>query len=211
MLAVAALVSGCRKPLPSPDYIEASNHYASLLVVKGDDAYGSAAMDEVVSQLGRVSAKSSDYTAAQTLLATIATERARVAEGSKVVAAAPPSAVVFPAFAPVVVPDEPVVVEAVAPDAGVNELARGADFGSLQRKYVGCLISRGPIKMIANDGGQSDTEGFDVHESASCRSRLAGVGSNVLVVQGGKIAYLLPSSAFKTVTSLEDGGSLPAP
>jgi hypothetical protein len=210
LLAVAALASGCRKPMPSPDYIEASNRYTNLLAVEGDDAYGSDAMDEVVSQLTRVSPKSSDHTAAVALIATISSERARLlAEASK----PPPAAAaepVFPSFAPVAKAEEPEVVEEVA-DAAVNELARGADFAFLQRKYVGCLVSRGLIAMVSPDGGIADTEGFELHDSASCRSRLAGIGPNVLVVQAGKVAYVLPKSSFKTVETLADGGTLPAP
>ncbi len=212
LLAVVALVSSCRKPLPSPDYIEASNHYTNLVALQGDDAYASSAMTEVLAQLARVPEKSSDHSAAVALTATIAAERARIAlAATKVAVAAPPPAnPVFPSFAPVAAPQEPVA--AAAPDAAVSELSRGADFDALQRKYVGCMVSRGAIKMIGPDGGQSATEGFDLHDSASCRTRLPTFGmDNVLVVQAGKIAYLLPKSSFKSVTTLEDGGSLPAP
>ena len=212
LLAVAAAGSGCRKPLPSPDYIEASNHYTSLLAVQGDDAYSSKDMDDVTAQLARVPAKSSDYNAAIALIATIAAQRARVATASTKVLEAPPPPPIFPTFAPIAVPDEP-VLEAAA-DAAVSELARGGDFAVLQNKYVGCLSSRGVIAMISPDGGSSDTEGWELHDDASCRSRLPGVGANVLLVQKGKIAYLLPKAAFTTVVvpALEDGGAaVPTP
>ena len=57
LFAVAALASGCRKPLPSPDYIEASNRYTNIIAVQGDDAYTSGALDGVIAQLGRVPEK----------------------------------------------------------------------------------------------------------------------------------------------------------
>jgi len=98
-----------------------------------------------------------------------------------------------------------------AVDAGIDDLARGADFAALERKYVGCVQPKGPITMIGADGGSSMTDSYTLHDSASCRSRLPAFGANVLLVQAGKIAYLLPASTFKTVATLEDGGPLPAP
>ncbi len=207
LLAAAALVTGCRKPLPSSDYIEASNRYTDLLAVQGDAAYASNSMDEVVAQLQRVSPKSSDHAAALALVATIGVERARLAsEGAKRSSpSVPEAAPTFPAFAAIDSrqPQEVVVV----PDAAVSELARGADFGALQRKYVGCLLSNGPITIVAPDGGGSEAEGFELHDSDSCRSRLPEFGPSVLIVQAGKIAYLMPRSAVRLVTSRTDGGS----
>ena len=213
LLALVALGSGCRKPLPSPDYIEASNHYTSLLAVQGDEAYSAPAMDEVIAQLGRVSPKSSDYGAAVTLIATIAQERGRVAaaaEALKVAAAVPPSNPTFPSFPPVAAAEQ-AVAAAPTPDAAVNELAIGADFNALQAKYVGCLLPQGTIKIASAKGITSDTEGYELHDSASCRSRIPGLGTNVLLVRAGKIAFIFPKSALRVTTTLEDGGPVPAP
>jgi hypothetical protein len=212
LLAVAVLFSSCRKPLPSPDYIEASNHYTSLLALHGDDAFASSEMTEVLAQLGRVPEKSSDHAAAVALTATISAERTRIASAAAkaAIVVSPQANPVFPSFAPVAVPEEAAVAADSKPAAA--EFSRGADFEALQRKYVGCMVSRGAIKMIGPDGGQSDTEGFDLHDSVSCRSRMPRFGAdNVLVVQSGKVVYLLPKSSFKSVTTLEDGGSVPEP
>ncbi len=206
-IALIVLCSGCRKPLPSPDFTEASNRCTNLLALQGDDAYSSTAMDEVVSQLGRVPEKSADSKAAVALIATIAAEKARIASDAAKLAAAPPAAEpTFPSFAPVAV--EPVVES--TPDAAANELARGADFAALQRKYVGCLLSKGDITMISPDGGASPSEGFELHDSASCRSRLS-LGSNLVVVQAGKIAHVITKDSLKTVITLEDGGKPSTP
>lgn len=206
LLAVAALGGGCRKPLPSPDYIEASNRYTSLIAVQGEQAYSSPAMDEVTAQLQRVPNKSSDYPAAVALIATIAAERARVTgHPTEGVATTSGSAVTFPSFAAV---EQRKVEE--TPDAAANELARGADFGALERKYVGCLLSGGEVTLLGTDGGTSQAEGFQIHDSPSCKSRLPGVGANLVLVQAGKILHLVPMSAVRTATTslsnVEDGG-----
>ena len=195
----------------SPDFIEASSHHTDLLALQGDEAYSSPAMDGVTAQLGRVPVKSSDYNASVALLATIASERARIAAAAAkgAVQPPPPAAPTFPAFANSAATD-PKAAAAPAP-AVVDELARGADFAALQARYVGCLLSQGTISMLGPDGGTSQMEGFGLHDSASCRSRIPDLGTHVVLVQAGKIAYLLPQSALKTVTTLEDGGTLPVP
>jgi hypothetical protein len=208
LLSLAALASGCRKPMPSPDYTEASNRYTSLLALHGDDAYGKPEMDQLVAQLGRVPENSKDHGAAVTLAATIAAERARIAAFRNAVAPPPPAAPTFPEFAkPPPVVEAPVAVV----DAGLvaNDLVRGADFGAIQRKYVGCLNATGPIKMQGPDGGLSQGEGYEIHDSASCKSRMSAMGQNVLVVENGKVAWLMPKSSLTTVMTLEDGGKIP--
>ncbi len=207
--ALLTLAGGCRKPLPSPDYAEASNRYSTLLAVHGDDAFARPEMDELVAQLGRVPEKSRDFAAAQELTAKIAAERVRVATANKVVPARPTAPVVFPAFnnPP---PVEPQVNVAVAIDAGMNELFQGADFAALQVKFPGCMTSRGQVTMFAADGGTTETEGFELNDSISCKSRLPTfASSNVLLVASGKVLFQMPKAALNTITTLVDGGPVP--
>ena len=211
LIALALLSSGCRKALPSPDYIEASNRYTSLLVLHGDDAFSRPEMDEVNAQLGRVLPKSSDYTAAQALIATIASERQRVATASaKAAIVAPTPTPVFPDL-PQARVEQQVVEEVAKPPPTTDEFGRGALFAPLVAKYPGCLLSTGSITLLSSDGGSNDAEGFELHDSAHCRTRIPVLVAAVALVQDGKIAQLSPRSALKVTAALEDGGSVPAP
>ncbi len=208
--ALLTLSSGCRKPLPSPDYAEASNRYSTLLAVHGDDAFARPEMDALVAQLGRVPEKSRDFAAAQALTAKIAAERARVAANNKVDPARPAAPVVFPAFnTPPPVEQRP-ALEVAAPDAAANELRQGADFSALQVKFPGCMTSRGQVTMFGPDGGTTETEGFELNESLSCKSRLPTfTPSNVLLIASGKVLFQMPKAALNTITTLVDGGPVP--
>lgn len=213
LIALVLAASSCRKPMPSPDYIEASNRYTSLLALHGDDAFARPEMDEVNAQLGRVTQKSSDYARAIALIATIGTERARVAAAAAQAAVVPTQpAPVFPDFPKAPVEAPAAVVEAPrAPDAPVSELSRGADFAALNSRYPGCLLPLGPIALTRGDGGTAENDGYGLHDSAHCRTKLPGMASSVLLVTGGKIAAMMPAAGMKTFTTLEDGGVVPVP
>jgi hypothetical protein len=203
LLAFAAVSVGCRKPLPSPDFIEASGRYTNLLAVQGDRAYSTGDMDEVVAQLGRVSQKSSDFQAAQTMAAKIASERARIAKDQEAAAAALNVPVAAPSFPPLpVAPAEPVKAPE-APKAPEDPFAVvvGAAWAPLQAKFFGCFISRGPITMLNADGGSGrETEGWELHDSADCRRRVPALIKNVAMVQDGKIMLIAAVNDVKTTS-----------
>ena len=91
-------------------------------------------------------------------------------------------------------------------------MAPGRDFAPLQSKYVGCLVSRGTVRLSPADGGPAvDSDSYELNADVSCRNRLPQFGQNVLIVQAGKIMHLLPKSAFTTIPVLEDGGRVPTP
>jgi hypothetical protein len=77
------VLAACSKPKPSTDYVDAQAKWDSLTTRMGDDAYANPEMDQVVAQLDRVPATSSDAAAAQALKAKIAGERTRIAEDQK--------------------------------------------------------------------------------------------------------------------------------
>lgn len=218
VLAVLALgLAGCRKPQPSPDYIAASNRYTNLIALHQDAAYAKAEMADVIAQLGRVPAESSDYQKAQALIGTIESDKQRAMsdEAKRMIAMAPPT--VAPNFPPL--PKEaPAGPEAAPADAGapvVNELAQGSDFARVNQKYAGCLLPRGPVTMIGQDGKPTEMAGYDLHESAPCRTAMPQMTTGVMLVRDGKIAWVLPKSSLQsvqqTVLPADAGTAAPQP
>ena len=65
--------------------------------------------------------------------------------------------------------------------------------------------------MIGQDGGPTEMAGYDLHESAPCRTAMPPMETSVMLVRDGKIAWLLPKTSLQTVTTLEDGGKVTAP
>lgn len=210
LLALVLASSACRKPLPSPDFIEASNRYTSLLALDGDEALLSPAMDEVAAQLARVPAKSSDHAAAQALIATIASERKRVtAAQAQAAIVVPLPAPNFPPMPVAAVEPEPAAAAAVP--VAPAEFGAGAAFAPLQAKYPGCLLSAGPLTLMTPKGVETQTEAFELHDSAHCRTRIPVLVNALAVVNAGKVVQVLPKSSVKTSAALEDGGAVPGP
>ncbi len=215
VLLLAVAVTACRKPQPSPDYIAASNRYTNLLAVHQDSAYARPEMAEVIAQLGRVPANSSDHAKAQALLGTIETDKQRAIadEAKRMIAMTPPTtAPNFPPTPPSAPFPQAEAKGGTAEPAPANELAPGSDFAKLNQKYSGCLLPSGPVTMIGQDGGPSEMDGYELHASAPCRTAMPPMASSVLLVRDGKIAWVLPKSSLKTVTTFEDAGAAaPAP
>ena len=208
VLSLALLATGCRKPLPSPDFIEASNRYTDLVAVQSDAAYATGEMDAVVAQLTRVSEKSSDYASAHTLLDTIAKERTRVAAATAAnekllhPKVPPPN---FPAFARQPEAEAVVVAAPVKPPDDPFAVVVGAAWPPLEQKFFGCFSSRGAITLTTADGGNpKETEGFELVDDANCRTRVPALATSVAMIQDGKVLSIAPKSAVVTT-------AIPAP
>lgn len=214
-LVGALALAGCRKPMASADYLAASNRYTNLLALHGDSAYARPEMTEVTDRLAKVDPKSLDFQKAQELLVKINAEKQRVmAEEAKNLIAANPIA------PPPNFPDLPAVQAPGAVEAGGgggggrdagpgSDVAVGADFNGLNNRYPGCLIAREPVTMIGRDGGPMPLDGYGIHDSESCKTRMPAMLGNVMLVRDGKVAYLMPAASLKIVTTLEDGGAVP--
>ncbi len=203
LLAIALFATGCRKPLPSPDFIEASGRYTNLLAVNGDDAYAMPEMDAVVAQLGKVKEKSSDFAGEQAMAAAIARERARVAadQAAKAkLAAAPVAAPTFPELRmppPVEPPAGPAEPKPGEEPVG---LAPGTAWATVEKKFAGCTSSNGPINLVAADGGNPrQTEGYGLVETPDCKTKLPALSQNLAVVFEGKILFVTPRSTVVTL------------
>ena len=196
LLALLGAVAGCRKPLPSPDFIEASGAYTDLVAVRGDDSYTAPEMDAIVTQLGRVPEKSKDFTAARSLLDTISKERVRIAAVKAAALAVLNAPVPPPNFPPLpVAPPEPTAPPAPPAPADPFAVVVGADWPTLEKKFVGCMVSRGSITLTNPDGGGArDTEGFELSESPDCRTRVPALATSLAIVQNGKIVLLAPKT-----------------
>ena len=79
MLCLLAMVAGCRRSKPSPEYAEAAALHSVLVARLGDDAYADPEMDRAVGLLVAVPPESSDLPAAEKLMQLIGTERQRIA------------------------------------------------------------------------------------------------------------------------------------
>ena len=203
LVTLAAALCGCRKPLPSPDFIAASSEYSNVVATQGNDGYFLPDMEEVLARLARVSEKSSDYAAARALIETIAKERARITADKAAAAKLFNTPVPMPsapqAAAP---PPEP---EAALPAAAVakapeDSFARGASWAPLQAKFFGCIIPSGTISLSALDGGApTDLDAFELYDSADCRKKIPALVQSVALIQDGRIKQLSPKSAIKQV------------
>ena len=203
LLSLVVISPGCRKPLPSPDFIEASGKYTDLVATLSDDAYASAEMEGVVGQLGRVPPKSSDYAAAQALGSRITAERARIAAEKLAVANllnGPRPAPVFPTLtAPAAQAPEPVAAVVVAAPVDPFAVVRGATWAPIAQKFFGCVLSAGPVSLTSGDAGASQqTEAFELHDSPTCRSRVPALTNNLALVAEGKIVLISPRSNLVT-------------
>jgi hypothetical protein len=207
LTVIAALGTGCRKPHPSPDYIEASNRYTDLLAVQSDAAYASPEMDAVVAQLGRVTDKSSDFAKAQELIATIAREKARAAaaaEANEKLLHPPAPPPVFPPSAPRPPPQPeapPAVVEAKPAEKDPFAIEVGASWAPLHQKFYGCVTSHGPVTMTPSDAGdRRETEGWELVDNPDCRKQVPALAGRVALVDEGKIVTIVGRSALTPVT-----------
>ncbi len=215
LLTIALLATGCRKPQPSPDFIIASGRYTNLIAVNGDDAYPTAEMDAVVEQLGLVKEKSSDFTAARTLIDSIGRERARIAAArvaNAKAAAAPVAAPTFPALTRP--PPEPEPAPVAPPPAVEDPLAMvpGATWAPIEKKFAGCIVSSGTVTLTAPDGGNMrQTEGFSLAPSADCAKKVPTLVENVAIVFEGKILLIGPKSSVVTTSLPAAPAPTPAP
>ncbi len=173
-LALSAALTGCHKK-SSPEFYKLESEHAVLVAREGDDAYGTPQMAALVAGLQALPENSRELPRAQALLATIATEEARVA-ASKVrpppVAAVPrPSPAAFPppTVEPLPVADAGVVdAGAVAdePVAGMSEV----DFG---KRFASCFTG-GPGLEIP-DVGAATTQTLVARPD--CEKRFGGSGA----------------------------------
>lgn len=210
LLSLATFVAGCRKPLPSPDYIEASGKFSSLVAVKADDAFESPEMDGVVEQLGRVREKSSDYAAARALLEKISAERVRVA-AEKVTAAKlmnpPPAPVNFPTLPP---PVAPVAQPPPKPVEDPFAVVRGAAWEPIANKFIGCMVSVGTVNVRGVDTTVNRmTEGFELYDSANCRERLPTMVKSMVLVENGKIIQINARADVRVESRPAPGAPIP--
>ena len=215
LLTIASLVTGCHKPLPSPDFIEASGRYTDLVAMQADAAFATPQMDEVVAQLGRVKERSSDYPRAHTLIDTIARERARI-EAARVANAKllekPTGAPTFPTLnRPPPHVEEAVVAAEQKPAGDPFAVVTGAAWLPLQQKFVGCFVSRGPVTLSSADGGnRRETESFEL-ASPDCAARVPALATSVALVMEGKIVTIAPKSSVVTTVLPAPAGAPVAP
>ena len=215
LLMIAGLASGCRKPLPSPDFIEASGRYTNLLALNGDDAYGTAEMAAVVTQLGRVTEKSSDFAAATALVTKIAAETTRAAadkEARDKLAHPPVAPPNFPTLAVAVQEPEPIVPVVKKEPEDPYAVVIGAAWPPLATRFVGCIVPRGPLTLTRPDGGEAkQTEMFELADKPDCRQRIPALVANLSVVYEGKILNILPKGAVASTTVINQAAQQPAP
>ena len=180
------LVAGCRRGGPDENYQQASALYQQLYATQLDDAYGDPKMDEVVALLRKVSPRSSDAYAAQTLLGTIQRGRDELAkeraEREKMAVAAVRSTSTGPVNI-----DTSKLYAATEQDAGgppEDPFAPGASVAELNKQSGGCLVDNEPFTEQGTGVGGTV---YRVAPSETCRSKLPGLIGQVVLVVNGKI------------------------
>lgn len=203
-LSILAL-AGCRRMTgPDDNYQQASSLYSRLYATQLDDAYGDPKMDEVVALLRKVDPRSVDAEGAQRLLGTIQRGKEQLAkeraEREKATAglqgATVPSSNIDPSK----------FIAASEPDAGPPEdpFAPGAPVSELNKQFGGCLVDNEPF----NEQGTGVTGTvYRVAPSDACRSKLPGLGGQVVLVSNGKIYRRMADPRPPAPASAPDAGA----
>jgi len=209
VLAAALLApAACRKPKPSPAFLEARGAYTTLIAELGDDAYAEPQMQQIEDVLKTVPSDSADAQAAQDLLAKIASERKRIdderAAREKALASAlaptPPDNSPRPTESP-----EPA---AAAVDAGTpSEFATGMSLEDVRRVSQGCFSFSGPLQLRNADGTESPAEVYERMDSTVCNSRYARYSDRFLVFKENKLVGDFAKSSFINVKAPAAGGA----
>jgi hypothetical protein len=210
--ALALSSAACRRPKSSPEYVEASGAYSTLVAKLGDDAYADPEMARIEGLLDKVEADSLDAQAASQLKGTIAAERKRVQEEAAEHQAA------LDSVAKGTPPDDspraasPPPEAAAAADAGQTDaLTTGMSVDEARKVTDNCIEFSQTIRVRAVDRTESDAQAWALRDLNSCKDRFPRYVGQVLVFQDGK--YLSNFDRGAVRQELVDAGvrTTPAP
>ena len=170
MVCLLAAVAGCRKKA-GPQYYEAQGRFDVVTARMGDDAYQDEEMAAIEALLRSVPANAKEAPRAQALLATIGTEKTRVA--NEAAARARP---ITPTAAPTVFPagstptQVAIVPTTTARDAGfVPQM--GMPFDAFMAAYGNCMDQADDVLM---PGAQKPARAVSVRRTEPCFASFGG-------------------------------------
>jgi hypothetical protein len=213
--AAAALLAGCSRPRPSPEYERARADWTALVQARGDAAPEDPAAGEVLALLARVPAESADAAAAAELRQRIEGERrARSEERARreklVAAAGAPQAIPAPSEG------GGGAAATSAERAARDEVAslRGEKLEDFRAARGDCFERRGPVSVTSADGGARPGELWALKPGDACREKYPALESQVVVFTDGALSDVAPAASVRTserrervaLGALPDGG-----
>jgi anti-sigma factor ChrR (cupin superfamily) len=185
-----AVLAGCSRPGPSPDYLAAREKHAALAA--RHDAAASPAMDEVLALLDRVPEGSADAAAARELRERIVAERAAVADHASQRAALLERAGEAPAW-----PE----ASSIGRPLPRPSLAVGITEEEFRAVHGGCFERQGgEFRLAGADGKEQPVESWVVTADAECRERYADQLDQLVLIAGGSVVAVRPASAATKIT-----------
>jgi hypothetical protein len=186
-----ALLAGCSRPAPSPDYLAAREKHAAALAAR-HDAATSPAMDEVLALLDRVPEQSADAPAARELRERILAEREAAAEEASRRTALLEKAGEAPSWPS---------ASSIGRPAPRPSLTVGMGDEEFRALHGGCFERQaGEFRMSGAAGKDRAVESWVVTADAECRERYAAQLDQLVLIADGAVVAVRPASAATKIT-----------